>query len=815
MKRKLRIGSRESLLAVRQTELVMDRIRAIRPDWELELVTMKTTGDRILNKTLDQVGGKGLFVRELHEALREGRVDLAVHSLKDMPMEEEEELPIGAFIRRGDPRDCLVYRREWDKHNGHDRDVFIVGTSSARRRIQMARLHEENGIKGAETALEIRSVRGNIVTRLEKLDRGEYDALILAAAGLERAGVTGRELRYFEPDEMLPAAGQGILAVQCRKGFEPQLMEELNDLDTMAQALAERSFVRTLGGGCSSPVAAFACIKDGMLHLEGLNCHEGSGHFWRQSVWGRPEEAEDIGIRLAERMKRKGKVWLVGAGPSDPGLMTLKGQHVLKQAEVVVYDHLIGDPVRQMIPKTSQSIDAGKQAGNHKMTQEAINRLLLEKALEGYRVVRLKGGDPFLFGRGAEELELLETWQIPYEVVPGVTSALAVPAYGGIPVTHRQYASSVHIVAGQRREGTEGIDFAGLAALKRTTLIFLMGVSQLEHICAGLMEAGMDGSTKAAILEKGTASGQRQVAGTLETLPQLAVKESIGTPGIIVVGEVCGLADRFSWAEKRPLQGARVWVTRPSQKGSRLSVMLYDMGAEVLEVPAIETRPLTSLPYLEKERESLLAHQWMAFASETAVTVFFDYLQEKRMDLRQLAGIKMAAVGKATARALEARGVIPDFVPAVFDAIAMAEGLEKQVREGERVAVFVPLHGESRLVSELRKRGVALTEIPLYETVSIPLTDMAARSRDLFAFASASAVRGFMSAKTREEVLGKTAVCIGDKTAAEARRHGFSVSVAQEASLESMAQTLVSVWERMKRADAGTEPQVDRKEEQK
>lgn len=779
MKKTVRIGSRESKLAVVQTEIVMDRIRALRPDWDLELVTMKTTGDKILNKTLDKVGGKGLFVKELHQALLRGEIDMAVHSLKDMPMEEDPRIPISAYIKRGDPRDCLVCRKPEHGENG------IIGTSSARRRIQMERRGKEKD--------SIKSVRGNIVTRLKKLDDGAYDALILAAAGLIRAGFQDRITRYYEPEEMLPAAGQGILAVQCRAGFEPELMAELDDEDTRYAALAERGFVRALNGGCSSPVAAYARVFGDRMELEGLYYDEASGHFWKRRAEGLCKEAERLGVRLAEAMKRPGKVWLVGAGPSDPGLMTLKGKHVLEQADVVVYDQLIGDGVRQMIPQKAQAIDAGKQAGNHTMKQEAINRLLLEKALEGNRVVRLKGGDPFLFGRGGEELELLRQAGIPFEIVPGVTSAVAVPAYAGIPVTHREFASSVHIIAGHRKKGTEDIDFKGLAALRRATLIFLMGISQLEHICTGLIEAGMGEDTQAAILEKGTTSGQRRLFGTLKTLPDLAKKAQIGTPGIIVVGEVCGLGNTFLWAEKRPLHGMRIWVTRPREKNSRLAEILYDLGAEVLEAPSIQIRMLEDHCFLEGMEEKLEKYDWMAFTSQTAVEVFFDELKKKTVDIRRLGGIRIAAVGSATARALGDRGILPDFLPTHSDGETMAKELIQEMKPGEALLVFSPKQEPGHLAEELEKRGVLFDRIPLYETVALPQNERKIRGGDFFAFASASAVRGLAEGTDGEEWKGKTAVCIGKKTAKEAEKYGFSVRISKETTMESMAEAFVEI----------------------
>lgn len=273
-----------------------------------------------------------------------------------------------------------------------------------------------------------------------------------------------------------------------------------------------------------------------------------------------------------------GKVWLVGAGPGDIGLFTLKGKEVLSRAEVVVYDSLVGDGVLAMIPREARTIDVGKRASHHTMPQEKINQVLLEEAKKGYRVVRLKGGDPFLFGRGGEELELLAEHHIPYEVVPGVTSPMAVPAYNGIPVTHRDFCSSVHIITGHKRAGQEyDIDFKALVDTKGT-LVFLMGVTALPDICRSLLEAGMEPDMPAAILQKGTTAGQKRIVATVSTLEEEVKKQGIETPAIIVVGKVCSLAERFEWAENLPLFGKKVLVTRPKGLISRMAAKLRVQG---------------------------------------------------------------------------------------------------------------------------------------------------------------------------------------------------------------------------------------------
>ncbi|MBD5160471.1 MAG: hydroxymethylbilane synthase [Oscillibacter sp.] len=285
---KLRVGSRDSKLAIIQSELVMAALRTAHPDMELELITMKTTGDRILDRTLDQVGGKGLFVKELDAALRAGRIDLAVHSCKDLPMELPEDLPIAAFLPREDPRDAMVLPQGAD---APDPDKPI-GSASPRRRLQLRRLFPD---------LAVKPVRGNVLTRLQKLDDGEYGALVLAAAGLKRLGLAGRISRTFSPEELLPAAGQGILAVQCRRDMDPSLLSCLQDREAERCALAERAFVGALNGGCSSPAAAYAAVDGAQITITGMYADE-KEHIHKASVSGPLSDGIALAAELAAQM---------------------------------------------------------------------------------------------------------------------------------------------------------------------------------------------------------------------------------------------------------------------------------------------------------------------------------------------------------------------------------------------------------------------------------------------------------------------------------------------------------------------------------
>ncbi|MGI5897342.1 MAG: uroporphyrinogen-III C-methyltransferase [Oscillospiraceae bacterium] len=490
---------------------------------------------------------------------------------------------------------------------------------------------------------------------------------------------------------------------------------------------------------------------------------------------------------------KQGKVWLVGAGPGDAGLLTLKGKAVLEQADVVVYDRLVGEGVLRMIPDRARKIDVGKASGNHKVPQERINQRLLEEALAGNVVVRLKGGDPFLFGRGGEELELLCEHGVPFEIVPGVPSATAVPAYAGIPVTHRDVSGSLHIITAHRKQGSEErIDYKSLAALGDATLIFLMGISALLEICAGLMEAGFSPNTPAAVLERGTTAGQRHVISTLERLPEEAAHARIGTPGIIVVGKVCALAERFHWAEDRPLGGVRVLITRPREKASLLAEKLYDLGAEVVELPCIRTIPLVPCPELEQRRGRLAEYQWLIFSSAAGAEAFFDWMAEQRLDVRSLAGVRFAAVGEATKKAIEKRGILVDYTPPVYSGEALAAGLAERLAPMDRLLALVPEQTESAAAAGLCRRGFCCETASVYRTEVVLQKDFCPEPGDIAAFTSASAARGFCEAVLHAGSVVR-AVCIGEKTAAEAKKYGLSAVCAKQATLDSIVDEILEM----------------------
>lgn len=491
----------------------------------------------------------------------------------------------------------------------------------------------------------------------------------------------------------------------------------------------------------------------------------------------------------------KGKVWLVGAGPGDAGLLTLRGKQVLDRAEVVVYDALVSPAVLNLIPGAARVIFAGKRAGCHYLRQEDTNRVLLEEAEKGLRVVRLKGGDPFLFGRGGEELELLAEHGIPFEIVPGVTSALAVPAYNGIPVTHRDCCSSVHIVTGHRRAGREyDLDFPALVKA-RGTLVFLMGIAALPDIRRGLLDAGMDPVTPAAVLESGTTAAQRRISATLGTLEAAAERAGAKAPGIIVVGKVCAMAERFAWYEKRPLAGVRVLVTRPRELSSGLAALLRERGAEVLELPAISARPVVDGGPLEEAIRLLErgGYDWLAFTSPSGVRIFFEKLLELS-DVRALGGVKIAALGEGTRKALRGYGVKADFLPSDYDGETLGRELARVCEPGARLLIPRAAIGNRALTDELERAGKSLqiTDLPTYDTIyeASRVIDerglLEAGEIDFAVFTSASTVKGFAAAVGEMDFQTVRAVCIGKQTAAAAQSYGMQTWTSEKATLESL-----------------------------
>ena len=480
-------------------------------------------------------------------------------------------------------------------------------------------------------------------------------------------------------------------------------------------------------------------------------------------------------------MSEKGCVILVGAGPGDPGLLTRKGLEALSQAEVVVYDRLVSREILELIPADARRIDVGKTAGRHPIPQPEINRILLEEAQAGHRVVRLKGGDCFLFGRGGEELELLVQNGIPFQVVPGVTSALAVPAYGGIPVTHRDFCSSVHIITGHKRaDGALSLDYEALVRL-HGTLVFLMSVSSMGEICRGLIAAGMDENTPAAVIERGTTPAQRKVLAPLSGIEKEAAAAAVSPPAILVVGPVCSLSEELDWFDRLPLKGLRVLLTRDEGAQKRLVPVLEQLGAQVFSAPMIRTVFRDFDPEVLKEPGPVI------FTSAAGVEAFQRVLWAQGLDARSLAGKTFAAVGKGTAAALEAMGIRADFIPRVYNGLKMARQMVEEgfLRPGDSPLLLRGNLASRELPNVLEEGGIPCREVVVYDT--LPLTpEELPPEFDAAVFTCASCVRSLEKALPEGALTGKTALCIGPRTAEAAREAGMNIQMAEEASADSL-----------------------------
>lgn len=511
-------------------------------------------------------------------------------------------------------------------------------------------------------------------------------------------------------------------------------------------------------------------------------------------------------------MDTKGKVWLVGAGPGDRELLTKKAIDVINFAEVIVYDALISMEILCLLPPEAELINAGKRSSHHLMKQEEINKLLVEKALQGKRVVRLKGGDPFVFGRGGEELELLTKYNIPYEVVPGITSSIAVATYNGIPVTHRDYTSSFHVITGHKKQGEQlNIDFKSLVNIKGT-LVFLMGVASFEAICTGLINAGMSPDMPAVILEKGTTCRQRRVLSSISKLKEEADINNIKSPAIIMVGKVCSLADEFAWFEKLPLFGKQIVVTRPENSASKLAMQLKKLGAQVIEFPTIRTVGIENddnkehnLAVVKNAIDCIQAsdkQDCIAFTSPRGVEHFFDILRLLKKDIRQLLSNKhltFAVLGSGTKKALAKYGIYAEYMPDVYSAYdlgnVIASNWNKERKAGT-VYIFRAMEGSKDINDVFDKENITYKDIAVYRTIyeeNSHITDKMYETFenneiDYVMFTSASTVKGFVNALPNVHFTKINAVCIGAQTAKEASKYGMNILISDKAEIDSMVE---------------------------
>ncbi|MHB1131080.1 MAG: uroporphyrinogen-III C-methyltransferase [Chloroflexota bacterium] len=511
--------------------------------------------------------------------------------------------------------------------------------------------------------------------------------------------------------------------------------------------------------------------------------------------------AAEAGGTRGEASILPGVVYLVGAGPGDPGLITARGLRRLQAADVVVYDRLVDERVLAEARPGAELIFVGKATSHHTMPQAEISAILIAKARAGKFVVRLKGGDPFVFGRGGEEAEELVKAGVRFEIVPGITSAVAAPAYAGIPVTHGDCAASFTVVTGHEdpTKPESRLDWPNLGA-GNGTLVFLMGVSRLVEIARQLLRHGRPADTPVALVRWGTWAKQETLVGSLANIAERARDHGFGPPAVLVVGEVVRLRERLRWFDNRPLFGKRVLVTRTREQASDLSQLLRGLGAEPVEVPVIRVEPPQSWQALDSAIARLGTFDWVVFTSANGVQSFFERLAELGHDVRAFGEARVAVIGPATAATLSRKGIRADLVPDEYVAEAVVESLLSSGAARGRVLVARAAEARAVLVSLLREQGATVEEVAVYRTLPTPesglrLRELIASQRlDVVTFASSSTVRNTLNAlgEGAVELINSLVVaCIGPITARAAGELGLRVDVvAEQYTIPGLVQAL-------------------------
>lgn len=791
-----------------QTEMAAEAIKKVFPSIEIEIAGFETKGDLHLDKSLSAFGSKGAFTKELEGAMMDGRIDLAVHSAKDLPVELPEGLTVGAVLKRGDSRDVWVSLRKEFSEIEACRGKVIVGTGSLRRALQIRQMC--NGV-------EIRDIRGNVPTRLKKLSEELFDGIILAAAGLKRLGYLSDacdETGCFEAEEQtffyeilskeqfLPAAGQGIIALETRQKDCEDCMQAIHDEDTWQMFLTERSFLRAIGGGCNEAAAVDVRMDGQKVSVRARYAGDGL-HMKEKTVTGTRcgniEEDRKLAVSLGEQIAARlqsGKVYLIGAGPGDTGLITMKGIEALKEADVVVYDHLASASLLNETKDAAEWIDAGKFAGNHRMKQSEIEQLLIEKAMAGHVVARLKGGDPFIFGRGGEEALALTAAGIDYEVIPGVSSAYSAPAYAGIPITHRGKASSFHVITGHEDPTKENssLDYEILAR-EEGTLVFLMGLSKLHQISERLIANGKDAHTPAAVIASGTTARQRCVTGELGRIAAISEEASIQPPAILVVGDVVNLKEAVDWQQAGPLSGRKILVTATEIIARPLAEYIRRLGGEpvVMSLIGVKGQEMSRI----KAVLTSPGKRWLVFTSRNGVRFFFEQMKKEQVDIRSLGDSRIAVMGAGTRKELENWGCYADLVPEQSCSESLAKALCAHAEPDEAICLFRAEEASDVLTKRLREKQYRVVDIPTYRTEIMwkkrELLREMLEDVDAVTFCSASAVSAFVQMTEGHDLVAKT-ICIGPVTAQAAKKAGLHIDkVAEQYDLEGLTEALCAI----------------------
>jgi uroporphyrinogen III methyltransferase/synthase len=499
-----------------------------------------------------------------------------------------------------------------------------------------------------------------------------------------------------------------------------------------------------------------------------------------------------------------GIVYLIGAGPGDPGLITLKASKCIQDCDVIIYDYLASPALLSIASKQAEQIYVGKKGGDHTMKQDQINQLIVDKALEGHTVCRLKGGDPYIFGRGGEEAEILKEHHIPFEIVPGITSGIAAPAYAGIPLTHRKMTSTLAFITGHEdpTKSESSIHWPSLAK-GIGTLVFYMGVKQLPGIVSQLLKNGKDKDTPVALIRWGTTSNQQTVTGTLEHIVEIVQKAGLRAPAIIVVGEVVSLREKLDWFEQKPLFGKTIVVTRARKQASDLVKQLNELGAACIECPTIKIAPPDNDQLMKQAIENISTYDWLVFTSVNGVLQFFNVLFDMGKDVRILGHLKLCTIGPVTARQLMDYGLKTDILPETYRAESVVQAFEQIDMRDQHVLLPRAKEARSVLPDALRQMGAIVDEITAYQTIPVTGHDPEIVSRihhadiDMVTFTSSSTVNNFCDifpdCKNNEQFNKNVHIAsIGPITSETVRKNGLTVSVeAEEYTIPGLVKAII------------------------
>ncbi|MDO4467252.1 MAG: hydroxymethylbilane synthase [Bacillota bacterium] len=777
------IGTRGSKLAMVQTNYVRQRLEEAYPEDSFEIKVISTKGDRIQDRPLEAIGDKGLFVREIEEQILSGEVHIGVHSMKDMPAQPEKGLVFTKSWVREDPRDVLILREK--KNIMELAPGAIIGTGSKRRKFQLLNMRPD---------LQVVDIRGNVDTRIRKMHEQKLDGIVLAAAGLKRLGMEEVISQYLEKEEMISAPAQGVLALEVREDNKDLIakLDALYDEDTYECAKVERQFLDQIGGDCHVPVGAI-CTKN----KEGFELHamfgneEGTNIAYAHVQGENPEEVAKEAVQtISEQMI--GTVYLVGGGPGDPGLITVKGMELIRKADCIVYDRLSSPELLDDAKPNCHFIYVGKADRHHTMKQEDINLLLVKMAKRYKTVVRLKGGDVFVFGRGGEEGKVLKENGVPFVVVPGISSALAGLAYAGIPITHRGIATGFHVVtAHNRRDELADIDFEAMARSQDTN-VFLMGLSKLHDITVNLLNVGMPKDTKAAVIASATTPQQKTCVGTLETIEEMVKEAGLKSPALIVVGDVINMRETLNFFETQPLFGKTYLVPKIGEKSSRLSWLVKENGATFKEV-TVGKMAMVPMVFTKEELSKV---DWMIFTSRNGVDSFFENLFASNLDVRALGNTKIATIGTATNQALNKYGLSADLIPTEFNSTALVKTM-KDILNKEDVVWYLKVNNAEDKMKKGLEEVCDFHAVPVYENVTVPLEEnIDVLAYDHILFTCGSSARRVLSCCSKEiiEQLNEKCACvsIGPECTKVLNQLGIHNLIQSKASTyESMVRSLM------------------------